>query len=91
MFVLLVVLYMKFYSMQNSEYLLCLLIGYMYIVQYDILQLRYNSCNVVIYFSVIFFYYGRDIFYNFDILNNVIDVGLWDILNVVLLFYIIIN
>lgn len=38
-----------------------------------------------------FFYYGRDIFYNFGILNNVIDVGLWDILNVVLLFYIIIN
>lgn len=38
-----------------------------------------------------FFYYGRDIFYNFDRLNNVIDVGLWDILNVVLLFYIIIN
>lgn len=76
MFVLLVVLYMKFCSMQNSEYLLCLLIGYMYIVQYDILQLRYNSC--IIYFSVIFFYYVRDIFYNFDILNNVIDVGLWD-------------
>lgn len=63
----------------------------MYIVQHDTLQLRYNSCNVVTYFSVIFFHHGRDIFYNFDRLNNVIDAGLWDILNAVLLFYTIIN